>query len=301
LYEERVLYVGDEILPAFCGRSTSLGFGSHGARGCPVLDARGYVSIAEPVLTAYLALNAEMEAAAITYATTESPNGEIVAASRSFEAELLEHVEPTMLAVLPTAADGDPSRWSAVVSEILETAPEVIFLDGPRVKGLPAAIRSAGFDGELVLVGAVDPLTVIDTESRLSLAPLTVITPGLDLANRASPGWQAMEGAAAAVGIRADEIGLEFVEGYLAADFLVQALGATPDPLTIERVADALNKGWWYGGIDGVACGSWWPASHFIPTPCVSISRIEVFVDQLIPELALVDVEPQLKFNLSRD
>ncbi len=299
LNDERAIYVGDERLPAFCGRANRLGFGTRGAVGCPVLDARGYVSLVVPVLTAYLASRAdEAPAVGLTYVVSDGADGASIAASRAFEAELLEMARPAFLALLPTAADPAPTDWREQVDAILATEPDVVLLDGPRTEGLPAALRDEGFRGELVLVGTVDPLVVADPDRRVELAPLTVVSPGLDLANRSTPGWRALAGAAAAVGVEPDEVGLDFVQGYLAADFLVRALAATPEPLSAERLANTVNDGWWYPGVDGVACGSWWPAAHLVPTPCVSIARVEVFSDRLAPVVDLVEVEPQLRFDL---
>ncbi len=299
LHRERAIYVGDDRLPGFCGRENLLGFGTRGAQGCPVLDARGYVSLVVPVLTAYLASRSDRATAIdLTYVVTDSAEGASIAASRAFEAELLEAPQPTFLAVLPTIADPSPRSWREVVDQILATTPEVVVLDGPRTEGLPAALREQGFRGELVLVGLVDPLVVADAERRVALAPMTVVSPGLDLANRSSAGWAALEGAAAAVGLAPHDVGLDFVQGYLAADFFVRAVAATPEPLTVERMADTVNRGWWYPGIEGLACGTWWPAAHLIPSPCVSVSHVEVFTPRMVPVLDLVEIEPQIRFDL---
>lgn len=301
LTEQGVVYIGDERLPGFCGRWNPVGFDFGGAEGCPVLDARGYLTLVEPVLSAYGAAVAPVDPdpwVAVTYVVADSPQGEVTLASRLFEAELLEVPPPTPLAVLPTAGEGPAPDWSAVVGEILDTDPQVVILEGPAVGGLPAAIRGAGFDGRVVLVGVVDPVAIADTESRLELAPLTVISPGLDLASRSTTGWGSMTGAAAAIGIAEDDVGLDFIEGYLAADFFVRAVAATPEPLSAPALANTVNAGWWYPGIDGVSCGSWWPASHYIAAPCVSVSAIEVFTAVPVPLLGLVETAPQVGFNL---
>lgn len=299
LHEAPILYVGDDRLPAFCGRANPLGFGIYGAQGCPVLDARGYVALVDPVLTAYRAAFAgENPWSNLTYVVADSPTGEAVAAARQFEASLLDVPSPWFVGALPPAGDGPNSNWSAIVATILDTTPDTIILDAETATGLPAALRGAGFDGELVWVGAIDPLDVVDLSDRLELAPMTVMTLGLDLASDTSAGARALVGAAAAVGVPTNEVGLDFVEGYLAADFLVQALAATPEPLSIEALANTVNAGWWYPGVDGVSCGSWWPASHFVVTPCLSVSRVEVFSDHLVPVLTLVQAEPQVQFNL---
>lgn len=295
--DQRVLYVGDERLPAFCGRDTLLGFGTHGAAGCPVLDARGYVTLVEPVLSALVEAIELSSRDAVAYAVTNSRAGEVTGASRSFEAELLGLAAPFVLPVLPTAASGSPWSWQPVVDAIVETGAATAVIEGPIVDGLPGALRAAGFAGDLILVGRYDPLELAET-ARSEVAPLTVVTPGFDLASRSSDGWDAIVAAAAAVGVDPGGIGLDFVEGYLAADFLVRAVVATPEPLTVEAVADRVNSGWWYPGVDGVACGGWWPASHFITTPCVSISRISAFSPVPLPVLGLVETAPQLRFDL---
>jgi len=165
---------------------------------------------------------------------------------------------------------------------------------------LANALKSLGFNGDFVYVGRLDPLILADTDARLALAPATIVSPGLDIATRRGDGWESLQGAAASVGVDEVEIGLEFVHGYVAADMFVAAAAATPEPFTVEAFADTINRGWWYAGIDGVACGSWWPAGHFVTTPCVSVSRIEIFGEALVPVLGLVQTEPQLRFELDR-
>ena len=297
LTEAGVPYVGADRLPGFCGRGTPYGFGTRGAQGCPVLDARGFVTLVQPVISAWLAAG-ERESAAGTavHLVPTGPEGEVVAASRLFEAELLELAEPIVLPVLPASADAPSTSWTSTVAATLEADPTVVFLEGPQVDGLPAALRSAGYDGEIVLVGVIDPLDAADASFRERVAPLTVISPGLDVANQASPGWAALAAAVAGQGVADDEIDLDVVDGYLAADFIVRAIAATPEPLTGATLAETLNAGWWYPGVEGLACGSWWPASHLIEVPCVSVAEVNVFT--VVPVLGLVDTVPQLRFNL---
>ncbi len=204
-----------------------------------MLDARGYVALVDPVLTAYRAAFAgENPWSNLTYVVADSPTGEAVVAPRQFEASLLDVPSPWFVGALPPAGDGPNSNWSETVAAILDTTPDTIILDAETATGLPAALRDAGFDGELVWVGAIDPLDVVDAADRLELAPMTVMTVGLDLASDTSADARALVGAAAAVGVSADEVGLDFVEGYLAADVLVQALATTPEPLSIEALAN---------------------------------------------------------------
>lgn len=300
LNEERMPAIGDERLPAFCGRTNPLGFGVRGAQGCPVLDARGYLTLADPVLSAWDAADLQQRPwVDVTYVVAEGPSGETTAASRRFEADLLEVPVPTFLGALPAPGDAARSDWTSTVDAILATGPATVFLEHDHIEGLPEALRTRGYDGHLVLVGSVDPLDVADDEWRSVNAPLTVISLGDDLASTGSRGWRSIVGAAAAVGVDESAVGRDFVDGYLAADFLVQALRATPEPLSVETMADTINGGWWYPGVEGVSCGSWWPASHFIVTPCVSVASIDVFSAELVPVLGLIETTPQLAFNLS--
>ncbi len=297
LTEAGVPYVGADRLPGFCGRGTPYGYGVRGAQGCPVLDARGFVTLVQPVLTTWLAArDASTPPGAAVHLVAAGPEGEVVAASRLFEAELLELAAPVVLPVLPAASDAPAAGWSSTVTATLQADPAVVFLEGPQVAGLPAALRSAGYDGEIVLVGVIDPLDAADPAFREAVAPLTVISPGLDVANRASPGWEALVAAAAGQGVAEEEIDLDLVDGYLAADFIVRAIAATPEPLSGAALAEAVNDGWWYPGVEGLACGSWWPASHIIEVPCVSVASVNVF--SVVPVLGLVDTNPQLRFNL---
>ena len=300
LHDDGLPYVGYDALPAFCGRSTTLGFGSHGARGCPVLRARGFVSLAEPVLAAYGAAPDRDLGAEVAYAVERGERGEAVAARRTFEAELLGVPTPVFVGELPTAVDPAPRDWRPVAEALMAVGSPTIFVEGGLVVGLPSALRAGGFSGEIVLVGQLDPLLLADADTRASLAPLTIITRGLDVASLDTPGRGALESAAASLGFAPNEIGLDFIEGYIAADFLVRALHATPEPLSAERLANTINEGWWYPGIDGLACGSWWPASHLEPTPCVSIARVDAFQPALEPVLGLVATEPQVRFELDR-
>lgn len=297
LTEAQIPYVGSDRLPGFCGRTTPFGFGVLGAVGCPVLDARGYVTLTKPVLSAWLeSHDGSPPVGHDVHLVPVGPDGEVIGASRIFESDLIERERPVILNVLPTASDGPTASWDDVVAAALAEDPAVIFIDGERTDGLPQAIRAAGFEGEVVLVGVIDPLDVADAASRVELAPLTVISPGLDVVNRASAGWEAMIGAAAAVDLTEDDIGLDYIEGYLAADFIVQAIAATPEPLSGHALASTLNAGWWYPGVEGLACGSWWPASHYIEVPCVSVSTVQPFANT--PVRGLVDTTPQLRFNL---
>lgn len=297
LTDAQVPYVGPDRLPGFCGRGTPFGFGTHGAIDCPVLDARGYVTLTQPVLTAWVESHeGSPPVGHDVHLVPAGPDGEVVGASRVFEADLIERERPVVLPVLPAASDGPTASWTEVVDAALAEDPVVVFIDGDRTDGLPQALRAAGYEGEIVLVGVIDPLDVADAAARVELAPLTVISPGLDIVNRSSAGWERLVGAAAAVDWAEDEIGLDFMEGYLAADFVVRAIAATPEPLSGHALAATLNAGWWYPGVEGLACGSWWPASHYIEAPCVSVSKVEPFASA--PVLGLVDTAPQLRFNL---
>lgn len=300
LAEAGVPHVGPDALPAYCGRATTFGFGVHGARDCPVLDARGYSVLSQPVLTAWSKLYPSRDAVPdrLVIAVEQTAGGQARGDQRRFEAELAELPTPDVALVLPSPASGPPVTWDSVVDQLLDGDPDVIMLDGDVVEGLPPALVAAGFDGEIVLVGRLDPQRVLDPEQRALLAPATVVSPGIDLASRDTPGWRAMAGAAASVGVDANDIGLDFVEGYLAVDFLIAALAATPEPLSAEAWHDTVNGGWWYPGIDGLACGSWWPAGHLIDTPCVSIARLDPDIGRLQPVLGLAQSEPRALFDL---
>ena len=298
--EARVPYIGDEPLPGFCGRDNFYGLGTHGARSCPVVEARGFISLIEPVLTAYRTTSIGADDSTVVYAVEQSAGGEAIATSRLFEADLLGSPPPTFLTILPTGSQGPLSNWTVVIDQILPLDPEVLFIEGTATDGLPAALRARGYRGELVLVGIVDPLSVRDPEERRSLAPLTVITPGVDLANRASLGWENIAAAAAAIGVLPEEIGSDFMEGYFAADLFVRVAADTPEPFTAERFANTVNEGWWYPGIAGVVCGSWWPASHVVSTPCVSVAEVTTSSPALVPVLGLVETQPQVLFDLDR-
>ncbi len=298
LQSERVPYIGDEALPGFCGRTTTLGFGTWGAQACPVLETRGFVTLTEPVLTAYLATIESGSPGTVTYLVEQGSRGQAVVAARKFEAELVGMQEPEFLAVLPSAAQGAPLNWTEVVGAALATEPDVVMVEGGATGGLANALKSLGFEGEFVYVGRFDPLNLADVDARVALAPATIISPGVDLATRRGEGWVSLSGAAAALGVDEAEIGLDFVEGYVAADMFVAAAEATQEPFTVERFADTINAGWWYPGVDGVACGSWWPAGHFATTPCVSVSRVGALNEALVPVLGLVQTEPQLRFEL---
>ncbi|MGI9621405.1 MAG: hypothetical protein ACR2PK_01105 [Acidimicrobiales bacterium] len=300
LEAENIPYIGADKLPGFCGRENPIGFGTIGARGCPVLDARGFVTFIEPVLTAYAAtLPDDAEVSQLTYVVTDDPEGQSVAASRAFEAELSGIVAPTLLALLPNAVTDVVVDWSDISESILASSPQVVVLDGPNVAGLPASLRDAEFDGEIVVVGVVDPVDVADDTFRSELGPVTVITQGMDLANRGASGWESIVGAAASVQVSMNDIGSDFILGYVTADFFVRAVESTPEPLSVEGLADTINNGWWYPGVEGIACGSWWPASHYISTPCVSVSRVDMDAPYLIPVQGLVETAPQLRFHLT--
>ncbi|MFN3220172.1 MAG: hypothetical protein ACE367_27075 [Acidimicrobiales bacterium] len=296
LTDAAVPHIGDGALPAWCGRHTPFGFGIGGAISCPVLDARGYTVLSAPVLTALTATGDDL--GRILILAPDGPEGAAVVASRLLEAELAGIDEPEVGPALPDVADGVPTSWGQIVTAVVDAAPDTVILDGGVSDGLPAALRSRGFAGTIVLVGEVDPLDVADADLRAELAPLTVVTHGMDLAGRTSAGWTAIVAAAAGIDVAPNDIGIDFVRGYAAADVLVQALAATPPPLTSEALVDTMNSGWWYPGIDGVTCGAWWPAAHYIELPCVSVALVEADSPVLVPVVDLVETAPQLRFGL---
>lgn len=296
LTEAAMPHIGDGALPAWCGRHTPFGFGIGGAISCPVLDARGYTVLSAPVLTALTATGDDLGRVLIL--APDGPEGAAVVASRLLEAELAGMAEPSVGPALPDIADGVPTSWAPVVTAVVDAAPDTVILDGGVSDGLPAALRSRGFAGTIVLVGAIDPLDVADRAARAELAPLTVVTHGMDLASRTGDGWTAIVAAAAGIDVAPNEIGIDFVRGYAAADVLVRALAATAPPLTSEALVDTMNDGWWYPGIDGVTCGAWWPAAHYVELPCVSVARVEADSPVLIPVVDLVETNPQLRFGL---
>lgn len=299
LNEERVPYTGSDALPGYCSRASLFGYGVSGAADCPVLAARGYLSLVEPVVTAWLATRPDLDPGArVVLATETSAAGAAVGVERAFEAELAGLTDFSALEVLPPATASRPGLWRTYARRILDLEPEVVLLEGHDVTGLPAALRDLGFLGEVVVVGRLDPARVADDEWRAGMAPATIVSTGIDLASRDARGWRAIEGAAAAVGVAPDDISLDFVEGYAAVDFLVQAIGDLDGPVSAESLHTMINSGWWYPGIDGVLCGSWWPASHFIEAPCASVAGLNPDEPRLIPVLSLVESAPQLRFDL---
>jgi hypothetical protein len=127
---------------------------------------------------------------------------------------------------------------------------------------------------------------------------LVVVSPGVDLAATSSPAWATVLADAARVEVASSDVGLGFVQGYLAADLFVSSLAATPEPLTAEAWFTTVNSGWWYGGLGELACGGWWPAGHIVDHPCVSVARVDTGTGTLTSLLGLRETVPQFEFRL---
>lgn len=335
--EEHVPHVGFAGQAAFCGRDTGFGLTVTGATDCPLLDARGYTVLTTPVIAAVREALGSDTLAATTVVVENSARGQQRAASRALEAALLD-VPLTSLALLPAASAPAPASWEAQAFEIVASGPTVVILDGSVIDGLPEALREAGFLGEIVWVGMVDPLDLRPpaaepeptpglpgaellptatpdpsqpvaelTPAPTPVAPafvapvpdgLVVVSAGVDLAATSSPAWAALVADAAGVDLSAAEVGAGYVQGYLAADLFVASVAATPEPLTAESWFAAVNSGFWYPGLGSVACGGWWPAGHVIDHPCVSVARVDLDAGRLVSLLGLRETAPQFQFRL---
>jgi hypothetical protein len=234
----------------------------------------------------------------------------------------------TPLAIVPAAAEPRPASWGPIAREIVAAGTLAVLIDADGADGLPQALRAAGYEGEIAVIGPVDPLAlapqVVEPEAD-PLAPVTpeptdqeepptptpeaeviepdvldglvVVSPGVDLASRGA-GWHQVVSDAEAVGTPVDAVGLGFVQGYAAADLFVRSLAATAEPLTPARWYGTVNGGWWYPGLPELVCGSWWPSGHLIGVPCVSVARVDLATESLVPLLGLRETSPQLEFVL---
>ena len=293
---------------AFCSRTSSFGASIEGAADCPVLDTRGYTVVSTPVLTA-LTSSTSLSRPSYVLVVEDSARGTQRADARTLEAELLGLPEPAIIRV-PPASQPRPSSWRLTAGAVIDASPDLVVIDTDAFTGLITALRSAGFDGEIAYVGHVDPRDLDTAADALASekepdAPIAeldgvlVVSPAIDLAATSSQAWARIEADAALVEYAADDIGLAFVQGYLAADMFVQLVADTPEPLTGDALHRTLNDGWWYPGLGNVACGSWWPASHLIETPCVSLARVDLSTGSLVPLLGLRETRPQLEFRLA--
>lgn len=219
--------------------------------------------------------------------------------------------DPTLVVLDAATIDGLPEAlrragyegevaWVGTVDPLELRAPDPTAAAEPTPESPGAELLPTPTPDPLAPVAEVTPTP--EPEPTVYEPPvadgLIVVSAGVDLAATDSAAWARIVADASRVDVAADDIGLGFVQGYLAADVFVSALRATPEPLTAEAWFDTVNSGWWYGGLGEVACGGWWPAGHIVDHPCLSVARVDHASASLVPLLGLRETVPQFEFRL---
>jgi len=291
LAQNRVPHIGVGNLPAYCGFENSFGFGQSGAIGCPALSATATPIVSTPILGLWSqGTESPLVGARVAIARSDTVAGDLLAASLTLEAELTGAEVVFDSTEVPPASAAERTDWADLADQISDEDPDMVLIDGDRTAGLYTALGDAGFEGDVVGTAYVDAERIeADTDLRVALSGSLQVIQGSDPSNKQGDAWGRLLLDMAAIDVGSDDIGLDVLNGYAAADMFVAALSDTPEPLSAEAFHDTINNGWQYPGISGLVCGGWWPVSHVVPYPCGALMTVSPFEEPLRTVVGLTD------------
>jgi ABC-type branched-subunit amino acid transport system substrate-binding protein len=165
---------------------------------------------------------------------------------------------------------------SPIVNDVMTSAdgaaPDVVFsvTDFANTSTLTQALAAAGYDGVQLNGVGYDPRLAEfegfdDTYVLLTFAPFEAT----DLAFVEQMNADLDEHAPDA------PRSLPTLAGYIAADFLLEALDAAGPDLTVSGFVDTLNGGDFTYSREGFLGQTHWPLNHVVGTPCNTIVHLE--------------------------
>lgn len=276
LSREGVIHAGIGEQPAYCGLDNRFGFAVSGAAGCPVLAVSG-LTTSGPVLRAWLEASGRVaQSLQVAVVVDASRSGAETLGARSLE---VSAVGATLALadqrLLP--GPGNPvSALNGLAQDVIKADVDVVVVEVDDAPRLYEALRSGGFEGDIVGTNLDPSLISSSAELRAQYRDTWQVTQGVSLLSDGGGGWQRLTQDAGLIG-PTGTIGQGFVRGYVAMDFLIAALRAPgEEPMSPAAVHDAINRGWSYPGVPGLACPSAWPVAHLVAAPCASVVRAEV-------------------------
>lgn len=275
LTDAQIPYVGSGGQPVFCGVERGFGFAPGGAAACPVLDVLG-ITTSGPVLQAWAtATGTDPAGLRVAHIVDGSVSGRERARSRALEVEQLGAEMVLVDSTIAFAASATDEELAATSAALLPLDIDVVIVELAGADAVYPFIAAAGFSGAVVGVDLDPALLEDDPALAQRLQGTFQVVPSVAVVSDGSAGWAQLESDAQDLLGSAEGIGLGFVQGYVAMDFFLAALATIEGPVDQLRFHDAINRGWTYPGIDGVACASDWPAAHLLAAPCASVVAVD--------------------------
>ncbi len=294
--EERLVNVGWGFNPPYCSFANSFGFGDGGAVACGELTEAGYDTFTQ--------LTTQILADAYENVTGE-PLGDVRLASVSENVPAgIEGIDRIQIqaeqqgwevvyneAGAPDPSAGPPGDWTPLAQEILDSDPNVVFMTTSGTPGLYAKLRELGYEGIIQGFVFCDPgIPLAAPELAAQLDGSYQMCVGIGSVAFDNAGTEQLAADAESYGFAPALAGIGFLHGYAAADLFVAMVQATeaataddPSLFSAEAMHDAVNSGWEYPGMDGVVCGTVWPAAHVVGSPCGSVTIINAQGQSLDP------------------
>jgi ABC-type branched-subunit amino acid transport system substrate-binding protein len=181
----------------------------------------------------------------------------------------------------PAATAPPPSDITPYVNELLSGDPnliEFVTSDKPIVP-LATALRAAGYKGDFMnFVYEDERIFPVFNQQYAALDGAYSAAPGIGWQIPTDPAFTQIRSDLDAAGFHVP-ISSGVLYGYGAARLFLEALKATPEPLTTEGLANTIN-GFTNGtftdpGLGTALCPMIWPLGHVTGSPCGHVVKID--------------------------
>lgn len=171
-----------------------------------------------------------------------------------------------------------PTDWSPFVNKLMKSddgqAPDIVFstMATPFNAGLFGALKSAGFDGDLMDGISYNDSTLENPQVREAFDGVYVSAPIEPLVADSKAAKQMQADLAAELGKTDFEWSQDMAVGYATADLFLQILEAAGEDLTLDSFLEAANEITVDTGIGGEVS---FPAAHTAPNGCQSLVQVK--------------------------
>jgi len=258
--------------PAFCGwNTTAFAFSVTWATSCATNPLPGGVeSQDDNFLQVYLkAAHVKASDAKIAIVASQDAGFQGTAKFLPAVAEQMGMHVVYYGAPIPAASAPALSDYAPLAEQLLHTGANVIFpyasspLDSVD---LMTALKSIGYKGQVINLYAIQALLQVPS---IATALDGAITPQ-DNGASVFPSKQMNTITADLKAIHSPYTAADagVFGGYGSADMFLNALSKVQGPLTAEKLANVMNKGYTYPGFGNAVCSSEWPVAHVMLDPC---------------------------------
>jgi branched-chain amino acid transport system substrate-binding protein len=288
LNKEHVPYFGFGFdQSGYCGwNNLQFGFSSTSAESC-VSAIAGNTIYSSYAISSYLAATklspskVKLALLGAQLPDSESANNAFALIAQKLGVKVVYHQNPVPGPTAPQLTD-----YSPIAHQIVSSGANFIINDaeGASTLGIASALRTAGYTGAQVQYTFSDA-------TFLGVPAVAQAVDGL-YAGSAQVGTSAFPSAQTRqvtadmklIGSNAP-INQGTLSSFGSAELFLAALKKVTGPLTTEKLAAVLNKGFTYSGFGNAVCGSTWPAARVAASSCGAMFKLDGKTASLTPVL----------------